>query len=338
MTEVLDFPNKISDRIKLLILKNDYLTLHTTNYGCTILKLLCKDRSGCERDVVLGYDTIEEYATNDGYLGALIGRTANRIKDGRFVLGGKEYSLAVNNAVNSLHGGIKGFSYQIFDYEAKENELIFYYVSDDMEEGYPGRLTLKTSYRLDKDRLIINYQAEADADTLVNITNHSYFNLSGRPSHISDHSLRISADSYACVDENGLVTGELSETAGTAFDFVKEAKIGDRMSMPDKQLETARGYDHPFIFSSDKDQVVLYCESTGIELIVSTTLPQAQIYSANYLDGRIGKYGASMSRQSGLCIETQYMPNDINLNPQSPTILRKGRLYDESTSYQLRLR
>lgn len=330
---------KKENGIEVFRLGNQKIEVLIMNLGCTILQFKTKDKYGIVQDVVLGYENLEDYKKYDGYLGALVGRVANRIKHGKFTLNGKEYRLAINNGPNSLHGGIEGFSYKLFESKIENDCLILQYLSKDMEEGYPGNLTLKVCYQLIDDKLIVSYEAVCDQDALVNITNHSYFNLSGRAKRIDQHELSINADFFALIDSDGLVTGEYMSVTDTPFDFRTPKRIGNQLAKKHEQLEIGRGFDHPFVFSEIKDQVSLYCEETGLELIVSTTLPQAQIYSANYLDGRIGKNGVPMEEKSGICIETQMMPNDINLYPNNPkTLLRKGKRYEAMTSYQLRTR
>lgn len=323
----------LDNGIDFIEMKNDLLTVVVTNFGCTIQKIIVKDKNGNDVDCVLGYDTISEYQKYDAYLGALVGRVANRIGGGQFELNGKTYNLAVNNGPNSLHGGIKGFSYQTFKYEIEGDTIIFSYLSKDGEEGYPGNLDFKAIYSLEGSKLVVNYKATSDQDTLINITNHSYFNLSGKPDNIENHELLVSASRIACIDKDGLPTGELNDVQGTPFDFRNKKVIKDVIHLYDEQLEIGKGYDHPFIFDTSKDQVKLYCPTTGIQLTVSSTLPQAQLYTANYLDGRLGKNKQPMPGRSALAIETQNMPDSIH-NEENPTvILKKGEQYDETTSY-----
>lgn len=331
MIQVID---KIDDKIDLIQMKNDDLEVVVSNYGCTIVKVLMKDKDGDVSDVVLGYDNFSDYQTKDAYLGALVGRTANRIGKGTFSLNGKTYSLPINNGPNCLHGGIKGFSYQVFDYQINGNSIEFTYLSKDGEEGYPGNLEFKAIYTLDDDTLMVRYLATTDQDTIINITNHSYFNLSGAKEDIYDHQLLVHSDKYACVDGDGLPTGEFNKVQGTPFDFNKMTRIGDVIDGDDEQLKLGAGYDHPFIFNQETSQVELYHEASGRKLTVSTTLPGAQVYSANYLDGRIGKYGIAYPRRFALCIETQNLPDAINLEESPTTILKKGEVYDETTSYK----
>lgn len=335
---MIDVIKQLDNKIDYIRLKNEHLEVVVTNFGCTILKVFVKDKNGDIQDVVLGYDTIEDYQNYDAYLGALVGRVANRIANGTFTLNNETYHLAINNGPNCLHGGIKGFSYQIFDYEIKDEQVVFHYISQDGEENFPGTLDFYAIYQLVDDRLVIHYKATTTKDTLINITNHSYFNLSGHPTNIDKHYLCIKSDKYALVNADGLTTGEIRNSKDTAFDFTEEKQIKELIYQKDEQLQLARGYDHPFIFNSKENQVSLYCKDTGIELIVSTTLPQAQIYSANYLDGRLGKNGKPMNARDAICIETQNMPDSIHNEENSTVILKKGEVYDEVTSYQLKVR
>ena len=328
----------IDDQIDLISMKNEQLEVVVSNYGCTIIKVIMADKNGHKDDVVLGYDDFTQYQTLDAYLGVLVGRVANRIKAGQFSLNGQDYHLAVNNGPNHLHGGIKGFSYQVFDYTIEdEHTLKLHYLSKDGEEGYPGDLDLTVIYTLKDDTLTAHYQATSSADTLINITNHSYFNLSGHKENIYQHTLQIHASQFACVDSDGLTTGELKDVEGTPFDFRQPALIGERVEQGDEQLKIGKGFDHPFLFDTQSNQVILTHEPTGRQLIVSTTLPQAQIYTANYLDGRLGKYGERYYARDAVCIETQNMPDAIHLEEHPTTLLKKGETYDEITSYQFKV-
>lgn len=332
MIQVLE---KIDDKIDLISMKNDNIEVVVSNFGCTIVKVLMKDKDGNIDDVVLGYDDFSSYSTLDAYLGALVGRIANRIKRGKFSLNDKDYTLAVNNGPNHLHGGIKGFSYQVFDYEIKdENTIEFHYISKDGEEGYPGTLDFKAIYTLNDDTLNVHYLASCDQDTIINITNHSYFNLSGKKENIYNHKLTLKADKFACVDNDGLPTGEFRDVEGTPFDFNAGALIGDRVEVDYDQLIAGAGFDHPFIFSASENQAILEHKESGRRLTVTTTLPGAQIYTANYLDGRLGKYGQHYYKRDAVCIETQNLPDAIHLEEEPTTILRKGQIYDETTSYK----
>lgn len=329
---------ELQDHIHLISMKNEELEVVVSNYGCTIVKVLMKDKDGHIDDVVLGYDDFRSYQELDAYLGALVGRVANRIQKGCFTLNGEDYHLAINNGPNHLHGGIKGFSYQVFDYQIIDDETIeFYYTSPDGEEGYPGKLDLKVIYQLKEDTFNVRYIATTTKDTLINITNHSYFNLSGKKENIDNHLLQIHADQFACVDADGLTTGEFKGVTGTSFDFRHESLLKERMYNDDEQIKLGKGFDHPFIFNTDTNQVTLTHEATGRCLIVSTSLPGAQIYTANYLDGRLGKYGHHYYEKDAICIETQNLPDAIHIEEHPTTILKEGETYDETTSYQFKV-
>ena len=207
---------KVTENISLFEMKSDALEIVVTNFGGTILKILMPDNKGQKGDVVLGYDEIKEYQTRDAYLGALVGRVANRIRKGSFELNGKTYQLPINDGPNSLHGGIKGFSQKVFDAKIQGDSLVLSYLSCDGEEGYPGNLQQTATYTLEKDTLTIDYEATTDEDTLINLTNHSYFNLSGGEEDVQNHVLQLRSDRFACIDKNGLPTGELILTGRNA--------------------------------------------------------------------------------------------------------------------------
>ncbi len=320
--------------IENLLLKNEEMEVVVSTFGCTIIKMIVEDKNGVKGDVVLGYDDFNQYQTLDGYLGALVGRVANRIGKGTFELNGETYHLPINNGPNSLHGGIRGFSYQIFDYEILDDYTIkFTYHAKDGEEGYPGNMDFSATYHLEGTTLTISYHATSDKDTLINITNHSYFNLNGHASSVHNHVLKLNADEVGCVDGDGLYTGELLDVTNTPFDFRSEKVIGDCIKDNHPQLITARGYDHPFVFNADKNQAELYSPKTGIKLTVSTTYPSAQVYSANYLDGQLDKYGYTMHPQDALCIETSYLPDSIHKEENPKVILNANKKFKEETVY-----
>ncbi|MGX8680021.1 MAG: aldose epimerase family protein, partial [bacterium] len=251
-------------------LANEHLIVRITNFGATILNIYTRDCEGRMVDVVMGYKTLEEYDMNDAYLGALVGRVANRIKNGEFTLHGTTYHLPINSGPNSLHGGKRGFSFRLFDYQPGEDEIIFRYHAKDGEEGYPGNLDLTAVYALEGTSLTLTYKATTDQDTLINITNHSYFNLEGHCTSIDNHILQIDAGHFAPIDEDGCVTGELREVEGTPFDFRKPAYIGDMIHKTDRQLTLGKGIDHPFILDCQNRQIFLYSERSGIALTVKT--------------------------------------------------------------------
>lgn len=322
-------------KIDFIEMKNDALKVVVTNYGCHILSIYMKDKEENWGDVVLGFKDLETYETQDKYIGALVGRFANRIKAGHFSLNGKNYQLAINNGPNHLHGGIDGFNHQVFDYRIENNQVIFTYLSKDKEEGYPGNLTLEVTYALNDQQLDVHYHAVSDQDTLINITNHSYFNLSSEKENILNHDLCVKADKIACIDADGLPTGEIMAVKQTPFDFNQMHRIGECLKQNHLQLQLGNGLDHPFILSDTKDQICLYHALTGRQLTVSTSLPCVQIYTANYLDGGLtGKYGYAYQSRDAVCIETEYLPDGIHLEKEPQCILKKGENYDAYTSYR----
>lgn len=325
---------KRDNGVVLFRMESDKLTVDVTNLGGHIRAVYMEDKNGQVDDIVLGVKDVEDIYEDDKYLGALVGRVANRIGGASFVLNGKTYKLASNNDPNCLHGGNIGFDQKLFDYEIENNKIIFTYMSPDMEEGFPGDLTLVAVYQLEGDTLTISYHAVSDQDTICNFTNHSYFNLNGNKRDILHHKLKMKADQIMCIDSTGCTTGEYMDVAGTPFDFREFHEIGERIEEDDSQLKLGGGYDHHFVFCSDQDQVQLYDEESGRQLTISTTLPGAQIYSSNFLaGGRPGKNGENKDRYA-VAIETQLMPNSINLEEEPTVILRKGESFDASTSYR----
>ena len=328
------------NKLAYIELGNDNIYVKLTNFGCTILRMATRNKDGEMQDVVLGFEDITDYMARDGsYLGALVGRCCNRIAKGHFRLGFKDYYLPINNGPNSLHGGIEGFSYKIFNYEILDSNAVrFTYLAKDGEEGYPGNLKLSVTYRLLKSALNIKYEATTDKDTIINITNHSYFNLSGKAQNVEDHYLRVDASKVGHVDKDGLFNGELVDVKDGPFDLRKETLISTNINQEDEQLLIAKGFDHHFIFDTDKDQVSLYSKESGIELTVSTTLPGAQIYSANYLSNPRGYYGQILKPRQAICIETQYIPDSINVETAPAVILRKDGKYESETTYKFEVR
>ena len=320
----------------LFELKNDEIRVITSNLGCHILSVFTKDREGNFGDVVLGFENVEDCWHGDGsYMGAIAGRVANRIGDAKFELNGKTYELAANNGKNSLHGGIKGFNQKIFKYELLEDGIRFIYLSPDMEEGFPGSLYLKIVYRLSGNELKMEYEAMSDQDTLINIANHSFFNLSAKDSKIYDHQLMIKSDQIACADENGLPTGKFLDVENTPFDFKSFHEIGERIHDDDEQLRFVGGYDHCFMLKDEKDQAVLYDKESGRKLTITTTLPCMQLYAGNFLaGGSDGKFGKPYENRDGVALEPQFLPNSMNIEKKPRVILRKGEEYEAVTTYR----
>lgn len=309
------------------------------SYGGTLAELRMPDRNGCFTDVIGGYDCIESYVGGDGYQGALIGRFGNRIDSGRFTLEGVEYSLFNNNDGNHLHGGEYGFDSKIWDVtaiDADEPSLELHLVSPDGEEGYPGTLDVTVIYTLNSQNgLVICYQATTDKTTILNLTNHSYFNVGGYASgSIHDYELFIDADTYIPVDERLIPTGEIKSVAGTPFDFTTPKKIG-------KDIAEVGGYDHCFNFvGGETDEPVKRCEVydavTGRGMSVYTNQPCVQFYTGNFLTNE--KYpfkgGYKQTPQTLFCLETEHMPDSINHDNFTSCILRPEEKYDYTTEYR----
>ena len=314
-----------------------------TNYGGIVVSLTVPDRHGQIADVLLGFDSFDGYAHNRAYFGAVIGRYANRIAGGRFILGNHNYSLATNDGGNHLHGGMRGFDSVVWRARAlrRKNDcaLLLRYVSTDGEEGYPGRLDVEVVYALtDDNALKISYRAYADRPTPINLTNHAYFNLGGGPD-ILDHELKLYAERFTPVDAGLIPTGELRPVGGTAFDFRTPGRIGARIAEDDDQLRLARGYDHNFILAGKAGRLgvaaEVYERRSGRALRVLTTEPGLQFYSGNFLDGSlIGKNRTAYGRHSGFCLEAQHFPDSPNQPHFPSTILMPGRQYRQTTVYQ----
>lgn len=312
------------------------LTVKVLNLGGIIQAILVPDRDGQIRDIALGYNNVGQYENNDAYFGAAIGRCANRIKAGRFTLNGREYPLAVNDPPNHLHGGPGGLHTRIFEVECGEDHITMRYHSPDGEEGYPGNLDITITYRLTPDNaLVIEHEAIGDADTVVNLTNHTYFNLSGGESgDILDQTLKLNATRYTENDANCLPTGVIAEVAGTPFDFRTAKPIGRDIGQKDIQLAYGLGYDHNFVVDGEGLRPAAWAVSpgSGITLTVSATQPGIQFYSGNHLTRRPGKTGFYDYR-GGFCLETQDFPNALECPNFPSPILKAGRRYRHTTMF-----
>ena len=332
--------------VELYILSNNHgMEASITNYGGTLVSLKIPDRTGKVADVVLGYDTLEGYVTGTAYFGATVGRYANRIAQGKFTLDGVTYSLPKNNGPSTLHGGIVGFNKRLWharEVANPEGESIeLTYLSKDGEEGFPGNLSVTVVYTLfnDRNELKIEYSATADKDTVVNFTNHAYYNLAGQGNgDILQHQLTLHADRFTPVDETLIPTGELRDVKGTPFDFLQPAVIGARISQDDQQLKFGKGYDQNWIINKSDDSAGLtsaakaYDPQSGRTLEVLTTEPAIQFYSGNHLD-RIanGKDGKTYDFRSAFCLETQHFPDSPN-HPNFPTTeLKANQSYHSAT-------
>jgi len=310
--------------VKLYTLKNTsgaYVKISTL--GATIVSLCMPDRHGKLTDVVLGYDTLEEYLQNDGYLGATVGRYCNRIGGSRFTLKGKEYHLTVNDGKNSLHGGV-GFSSKIWDAEAvEENAITFSCQSPDGEDGYPAGMTAKVTFTLTEDNALrLAYWATADGDTVCNLTNHAYFNLHGGEKTVLSHKLFLAAGEYTDTDAELIPVGDVS-VAGTQFDFRAPKTIAEPV------------YDNNFVLASgDGVKASVYEEDTGIFMEMFTDLPGVQVYTSAMLTDRKGKNGVKYGKGQGICLETQCPPDGPNRFPEGKFYLSKGEVWQSETVYR----
>jgi aldose 1-epimerase len=316
-----------------------------TNYGGVVVSIQVPDRNGKFADVVLGFDTFEGYLNNTPFFGALVGRYGNRIAKARFTLDGHEYRLAPNDNGNSLHGGLKGFDKRVWkasDVSTKEvPALELAYLSKDGEEGYPGNLSVKVTYSLTPNNgLKIDYAASTDKETVLNLTNHSYFNLAGQgEGDILSHLMTINADRFTPVDATLIPTGELKSVAGTPLDFRKPTAIGARIDANDQQMKFGRGYDHNFVLNRKDGALILAARvtepSSGRVLEVLTTQPGLQFYTGNFLDGSIhGKAGKVYPRRSAFCMETQHFPDSPNHPAFPTTVLKPGEHFQSTTVFR----
>ena len=318
-----------------------------TNFGGRIVSIMVPDKDGQLLDICLGHDSIADYIRY-GYqgcnFGALIGRYGNRIKEGRFTLDGVEYQLPRNNDGNCLHGGGEvAFHNRVWQAQPiNDNSIAFCTVSEDGEDGFPGTLRVKVIYTLTDDNAIrIDYEASTDKPTVINLTNHCYFCLSGDPSRdVMDEILYLNAEAYTPVDGNVAVTGEVARVENTPFDFRTPTRIGERINdTTHQQIINGRGYDHNWILATDGDlnavAGVLYDPTTGIEMSIHTDQPGVQFYAGNFLDGSfMGKSGVAYPRRSGLCFETQHFPDSPNQPSFPSTTLRPGETYATTTIYK----
>ncbi len=342
--ETADFGAVDGRPVKLFILTNDTgAQVSITEYGGIVVSLNVPDRNGSLGDVVLGYDNLESYVADTPYFGAITGRYANRIAEGRFEIDGTAYQLPVNNPPNSLHGGNKGFDKVVWEGTpaASGDSVEFAYTSADGEEGYPGQLEAKVTYTwTDDNELRIRYEARTDKPTVLNLTNHSYFNLKdGGESSILQHEMSINADRFTPIDENLIPTGELAAVDGTPLDFREATPIGARIEDENEQLGFGAGYDHNYVVGREAEGLALaatvHDPSTGRTMDVRTEEPGIQFYSGNFLDGHhLGKGGVAYEHRSGFCLETQHFPDSPNQPDFPSTVLRPGETYSTSTVYK----
>lgn len=318
-----------------------------TNYGARLVSLQVPNKAGTFTDVVLGYDKAQTYKENKtSYFGAIVGRYGNRIANGKFVLAGKTYQLEQNDGVNSLHGGSNGIYDKVWNANQTDDKTLkLTYHSPDGEAGYPGNLAITVTYTLtDDNELDIAYEASTDKETILNLTNHAYFNLSGEgDSTILDHELTIHADKITPVNETLIPTGKLQDVTNTPFDFRQSTRIGARIEADDQQLKRGKGYDHNFVLNNQKglkNAAEVYSPKTGIVMAVLTEEPGIQFYSGNFMEGGqpIGKGGKDYGHRSAFCLETQHFPDSPNQPNFPSTVLIPGNTYKTKTVYKFSLK
>lgn len=330
----------------LFTLTNEQGTeIKITNYGGIITSLKVADKNGEMEDVVLGFDDLDGYLQEGvPYFGAIIGRYGNRIADAQFELDGETYQLAANDGPNHLHGGEQGFDKRLWDAESFENEdgsgVRLQYLSEDGEEGYPGNLSVEVIYTLtEDDELKIDYTATTDKATVVNLTNHSYFNLAGYDhGTILDHRVMINADEFLPVNETLIPTGEFRSVEDTPFDFTEPTLVGRRINADNEQIARGQGYDHCWVLNGEAGEMKLAATvhepASGRFMEVFTTEPGIQFYTGNFLDGTLSGKGAAYSHRSGLCLETQHFPDSPNQPDFPSTVLQPGETYSTQTTYK----
>lgn len=336
--------------VYLFTIKNSKgMVAKVTNYGGTLVSLMVQGNKGEVDDVVLGYEKVEDYIKYKYFFGATVGRVANRIENSSFELNGTQYKLAKNEGENHLHGGIVGFDKVVWEerlqVEESNQSIEFSYLSIDGEEGYPGNLNVRVKYTVTEDNeLKIEYFAISDKDTIVNLTNHSYFNLTGQGSgDILKHKIMINSDKFTINDKYSIPTGEIAQVKNTPMDFRVLTYIGENISSDYEQIVFGNGYDHNWIINNSGEKLnkaaEVYDEKSGRVMEVYTTKPGVQFYSGNFLKGlEPGKGGTTYFKRGGLCLETQYFPNAINnANFPSP-ILKANEKYEHSTMYKFSIR
>ncbi len=345
-----DFEAKIGSKdVGLYILKNRCgMEMSVTNFGARVVELFVPDRRGNFDDVVLGHNTLDKYVNYKGerFLGASIGRFGNRIAGSRFKLGGREYLLEANDGSNSLHGGRQGFDMKVWDVASHgDSEIEFRLVSPDGDGGFPGELSVGMVYRLtDAGEFVIEYSVTSDAETVVNLTHHSFFNLRGEGNgDINGHIMTIDASKYTPVDAALIPTGEIADVAGTPFDFTRPTPIGLRLDSGDRQLELARGYDHNWVLNKSSEGALdfaaeVFEPESGRVLTVFTTEPGMQFYGGNFFNGEIGKSGKPYVFRGTFALETQHFPDSPNKPGFPSTVLKPGEVYRHICKYSFSAR
>lgn len=335
-------------KVALYWIENKEIKAAFTNYGGRLIGLWLADKNGKQTDVVTGMNSVKGFKNStEPYFGATIGRVGNRIAKGQFTLEGKQYQVPLNNGKNALHGGVKGFQDVVWDVERKNNNaLVFSYVSPDGEQGFPGNLTVKVTYTLEADQSIkMEYEATTDKTTVVNLTNHAFFNLNGEGSGtILNHELQIYADQFTPVDEGLIPSGELRSVKNTPFDFTSRHTIGERIETKDEQLKFGKGYDHNYVLSGAKNKGLIHAATvvgdvSGITLDIYTEEPGIQFYSGNFMQGKnVFKSGVKDDFRTAFALETQHFPDAPNQTKFAPIILKKGQKYHTISLYKFSIK
>ena len=336
---------KNGENIYKYLLANGSCEIEVISYGGIITSIKVPDKNNNLIDVALGFETLDPYLKDHPYFGAIVGRYANRIDNGKFTINNMDYNLPINNNGTSLHGGLKGFdkvNWDVISYDSKDKRYIkLNYLSKDLEEGYPGNLNIYVTYSLsDDNELTVEYEAESDKATVLNLTQHTYFNLSGESSgDILNHELEINADSYLPVNKKIIPTGEIKNVGDSPFDFRKKKKIGRDLNQIDDQLILGNGYDHCWVLNNYNKKLrkisEVYSDDSKIKMEVFTDLPGVQLYIGNFLDGSLkSKKGIKYIKRSGFCLETQFFPNSPNLESFPSTILEPGQKFNSKTSFK----
>ncbi|PFA66772.1 galactose-1-epimerase [Bacillus sp. AFS015802] len=316
------------------------LKVTSINYGCIITKLIAPDRDGKRENIVLGFDTLKEYDLHSPYFGAVIGRHAGRIAGGRFTLGDNDYELAKNDGENHLHGGQKGFDRAVWDVAVMEEmdsiSLIYSRFSKDGEEGYPGNVEVKVIYTLtEQNEFLLTYEGVSDADTILNLTNHTYFNLSGDlKTTIEEHELTLKSNRFVALNESLIPNGEAIDVEGTVFDFRSGRQIQDGIESAHPQNRLAgRGYDHPFLLEEGAGQILLTEQGSGRTLRIETNQPSVVLYTGNQLEEDFEIRGKTSQPYLGMCLETQGVPDAIHHPQFQTTVIEKGKPYKAVTKW-----
>lgn len=322
-------------------ISNDVLQLEVLSFGARVTSLLAPDRNGNQGDIVLGFPALEPYVEDKAFLGCTVGRYANRIARGRFTLEGATYQLSTNDGENTLHGGPDGLWHRNWNATVLPDGVEFKIQSQDGDQGFPGALSVVARYRLEGSQITMDYVAHTDKTTVLNLTNHAYFNLAGEGSAtVLDHDLQIEADAFTAIDEEAIPLGANDPVQETPFDFTSPRGIGDRIHEPHPQLINGRGYDHNFVLRGDagtlRPAATATHAGTGRRLQVSTTEPGVQFYSGNYLDGSmVGRSGRPYHWRSAFCLETQHFPDSPNQPSFPSTVLRPGETFRSTTVWNL---